>query len=234
MLVIGTLTQTGGRPYTIEFQLFDVLRAQQLLGFRLTSDAASLRASGHRIADMVFEKLTGHPRRVQHADRLRQRAARRRRARPRYRLIVADADGENATVIADSPQPLMSPAWSPDGRRIAYVSFEGSQAAIYVQTLSTGNRERVSARPGVNGAPVFSPDGRLLALTLSDGEGNLDVYTLDLATQVLRRLTSDPAIDTEPAWTPDGKTHLLHLRPRRRPAGLPDGLRRRAGARPSA
>jgi TolB protein len=120
-------------------------------------------------------------------------------------LIVADADGENARIIAESPQPLMSPAWSPDGRRLAYVSFEGNQSAIYIQTLRTGNREVISRRTGVNGAPVFSPDGRQLALTLSQ-EGNLDLYTLDLATQVLRRITENPAIDTEPAWSADGRS----------------------------
>lgn len=203
-LVIGTLTQTAPDAYSIEFQLFDVLRAQQLLGFRLTSDGKNLRASGHKIADMVFEKLTGirgvFSTQIAYVSQEKDASG-----AVHHKLIVADPDGENAHIIADSPQPLMSPDWSPDGRRIAYVSFEGNQSAIYVQTLRTGNRERVSARAGVNGAPVFSPDGRMLALTLSGTEGNLDIYTLDLSTQVLRRLTSDPAIDTEPAWTPDGK-----------------------------
>jgi TolB protein len=99
----------------------------------------------------------------------------------------------------------MSPSWSPDARRIAYVSFEGDQSAIYVQTLRTGTRERVSARAGVNGAPAFSPDGRLLAVTLSHDNGNLDVYALDLATQQLRQLTTDDSIDTEASWSADGK-----------------------------
>jgi TolB protein len=123
-----------------------------------------------------------------------------------FRLVVADADGENANVIAESRQPMMSPAWSPDGRNIAYVSFEGDQAAIYTQTLSTGTRTRVSARAGVNGAPAYSPDGRMLALALSQGEGNLDIYTLDIATQVLRRITENAAIDTEPEWSRDGRS----------------------------
>ncbi len=204
VLVIGTMTETAPDSYTIEFELFNVLRAQQLVGFRLTSAKDGLRASGHKIADMVFEKLTGI--RGVFSTRIAYVSQKNVQGKPRYQLIVADADGENANVIADSADPLMSPDWSPDGRRIAYVSFEGHQSSIYVQTLKTGNRERVSARPGVNGAPVFSPDGRMLALTLSDADGNLDIYTLDLATQVLRRLTSDPAIDTEPSWTPDGGT----------------------------
>jgi TolB protein len=124
----------------------------------------------------------------------------------RYRLIVSDADGANQHIIANSSAPLMSPSWSPDSRKLAYVSFEEEHSAIYVQTLRTGTRDRVSARAGINGAPVFSPDGRMLALALSRDQGNLDIYLLDLAGQVLTRLTRDAAIDTEPAWSPDGET----------------------------
>jgi TolB protein len=206
VLVIGRLIESGPNSYTAQFQLFDVLRSRQLLGFRLTSDQDNLRATGHRIADMIFEELTGIPgvfgTQIAYISEQRSPSG----ADRRYQLIVADADGENPRVIADSPLPLMSPAWSPDGRRLAYVSFEGNQSAIYVQTLRTGTRERVSMRAGHNGAPVFSPDGRRLALTLSLAEGNFDIYTLDLSTQVLRRLTDNPAIDTEPAWSTDGNT----------------------------
>jgi len=99
----------------------------------------------------------------------------------------------------------MSPAWSPDGRKIAYVSFEANRSEIYVQDLRSGSRKRVSARPGVNGAPAWSPDGQRLAVSLSRQDGNLDIYTLDLATQVLTRLTSGSAIDTEPTWSLDGQ-----------------------------
>jgi len=203
-LVIGRLTEDGPGRYTAVFQLFDVLQGRQLLGFRLTAGEADLRATAHRIADMIFEELTGI-RGVFSTQIAYVSEERRPDGARRFRLIVADADGENARVIADSPQPLMSPAWSPDGRRLAYVSFEGNQSAIYVQTLRTGTRERVSARAGINGAPAFSPDGRQLALTLSRDQGNLDIYTLDLATQTLRQLTNDPAIDTEATWSPDGR-----------------------------
>ena len=121
-------------------------------------------------------------------------------------MIVSDADGENAQRVAESTQPLLSPSWSPDARRIAYVSFEGGVSGVYVQTLRTGTRERVSARAGVNSSPAFSPDGRMLALVLSRDTGNLDIYTLDLSTQVLRQLTTDAAIDTEPTWSADGRS----------------------------
>ena len=106
----------------------------------------------------------------------------------------------------ESRQPIMSPAWSPDGQWIAYVSFENHASAIFVQRVRTGERRQVSARAGINGAPAYSPDGSKLALTLSGSSGNLDIYVLDLATQALTRITDDPAIDTEPAWSPDGKT----------------------------
>jgi TolB protein len=122
-----------------------------------------------------------------------------------YTLVVSDADGENEHTIMESEDPIMSPAWSPDGRQIAYVSFEGNHASIFVQTLRTGNRIRVSNRPGINGAPSFSPDGRKLVLTLGGHDGNLDIYVLDLATDELTRLTTSRSIDTEGSWTPDGR-----------------------------
>lgn len=202
-LLIGRLSEPSSGNYTIEFNLFNVLRGEQELGFRLTASADNLRAAGHRIADMVFEQLTGI--KGVFSTRIAYVTDSREEGPQRYRLIVADADGANARVVTASPQPLMSPAWSPDGRRLAYVSFEGSQSAIYVQTLRTGTRQRASARAGINGAPAFSPDGRMLALTLSQEEGNVDVYTLDLATQVLRRITENPAIDTEPVWDRSGR-----------------------------
>jgi TolB protein len=117
---------------------------------------------------------------------------------------VSDSDGFNPRTVMESGEPIMSPAWSPDGQSLAYVSFEGKRAAIFVQRLATGERRRVSARSGINGAPAWSPDGRRLALTLSR-DGNLDLYTLELATQTLARVTSDSAIDTEPEWSADGR-----------------------------
>jgi TolB protein len=117
---------------------------------------------------------------------------------------VADSDGENSQAIVTSKEPLMSPAWSPDGNRLAYVSFEQGRPAIYVQELLTGRRQQVTAYPGINGAPAWSPDGRRLAMTLSK-DGNPDIYVLDLASGRLTQLTTHFGIDTEPAWSPDGR-----------------------------
>jgi TolB protein len=204
-LTIGTLTEDSPDRFTAVFQLFDVANGAQIVGFRLSAARTDLRATAHRIADMIFERLVGVPG-VFGTQIAYVSEEKRPDGTKRFRLIVSDADGENAKIVADSPQPLLSPSWSPDARRIAYVSFEGDQSAVYVQTLRTGTRERVSARAGVNSSPAFSPDGRTLALTLSRDQGNLDVHTLDLTTQVLRQLTTDAAIDTEATWSPDGRT----------------------------
>jgi TolB protein len=155
------------------------------------------------VSDRVFEKLTGT--RGAFATRIAYVSVDGAPPNQRYQLLIADADGENARIAMQSTEPVMSPAWSPDGEWLAYVSFENRAAAVFVQRVRTGERRRVSARAGVNGAPAFSPDGRKLALTLSGSTGNLDVYVLDMATQSLMRITDDPAIDTEPAWSGDGQ-----------------------------
>lgn len=205
-LVVGRVVPTGLDQYEIQYQLFDVLKGEQLLAYRQTSTSSRLRQASHRVADRIYEALTGIP--GIFATQIAYVTAQRSPAGNRYQLWVADADGENRQVVRDQSEALMSPAWSPDGRKLAYVSFENRRSEIYVQTLRSGARQRVSARPGVNGAPAWSPDGRKLAVALSR-DGNLDVYTLDVASQVLTRLTDGPAIDTEPAWTADGREVLF-------------------------
>ncbi len=204
VVIVGRLTGSGPDSYMIQFQVFDVFRGEQLLGYRLPSTGAALRASAHRVSDMIYEKLTGirgvAGTQIAYVNVLGELGA------EVFRLIVSDSDGENARVMVESADPIMSPAWSPDGRKLAYVSFERGHSEIYVQVLRTGARQRVSGRSGVNSAPAWSPDGRLLALTLSKPDGNLDIYTLDLSNQVLRRLTDNPAIDTEASWSGDGRS----------------------------
>jgi TolB protein len=204
-LVIGTLTEDTTDNFTATFQLFDVLRGETLTGFRLQTARADLRKAAHRISDMIFQELTGIP--GVFSTQIAYISEERRPDNTKlFRLIVSDADGENAQRVAESNQPLMSPSWSPDARRLAYVSFENGNSAVYVQTLRTGVRQQVSGRTGVNSSPSFSPDGRMLALTLSRDAGNLDIHTLDLSTQVLRQLTTDAAIDTEATWSADGRS----------------------------
>ncbi len=202
-IAVGKLVPTTTDQQAVEFELYNVLNGQRLLGQRLPSTTMGLRSTAHRIADLIFEQLTGIP--GAFSTRIAFVSMDGTPPKQHYRLIVADADGENQQVIADSPEPLMSPIWSPDGQSLAYVSFESRNAAVYVQALRSGERTRVSARAGINGAPAWSPDGSVLALTLSRRDGDLDIYTLSLATQVLTRMTFDPGIDTEPVWSLDGR-----------------------------
>ncbi|HEX9208055.1 MAG TPA: Tol-Pal system beta propeller repeat protein TolB [Steroidobacteraceae bacterium] len=187
----------------VTFELFNVQTGQPLLSQRLVTNERGLRATAHRIADLVFERLTGIP--GAFSTRIAYVTVDGRPPTQRFRLVVADADGYGPRTIMESSEPIMSPAWSPDGQSLAYVSFEGKASAVYVQRLATGERRRVSARSGINGAPAWSPDGGKLALTLSR-DGNLDLYVLDLGTQGLTRITTDGAIDTEPEWSRDGSS----------------------------
>lgn len=199
-LVVGNVSLVGG-GFQIDYTLFDVYSGDQLIGDSLKTAAAGLRYTAHRIADAIYEKLTGQPgvfsTRIAYVSDSGKGG--------RVTLRVCDADGHGAQTIVSSNEPLLSPAWSPDGQRLAYVSFENRRAAIYVQDVSSGRRDLVASFPGINGSPAFSPDGRSLAMTLSKG-GNPDIYVMDLGSRSLRQITDHLGIDTEPAWSPDGNT----------------------------
>jgi TolB protein len=202
-VVVGKVIQTGANAYTLQFQLFDVFGRRQLLGYRMPASRGTMRGAAHRAADMIYEKLTGI--KGVFGTKVAYVTAKRQGEGQLYSLIVSDQDGENDHTIMESKDPIMSPAWSPDSRQLAYVSFEGSKSSIFVQTLRTGNRFQVSAKAGVNGAPSFSPDGRKLVVTLGGVEGNLDIYVLDINTRRTTRLTTNRSIDTEGTWSPDGR-----------------------------
>jgi TolB protein len=203
-VVVGRAALSGD-SVVLRFDLVNALNGQVLLNDEaITVPQKSLRKGAHRISDRIYEKITGV--RGAFDTRIAYIAVEGTPPSQRYQLIVADADGENAAIAARGNQPLMSPAWSPDGEWLAYVSFEKGVAIVNVQRVRTGELRQVSARTGHNGAPAFSPDGKKLALTLSGSSGNFDIYVLDLGTQGLVRITEDPAIDTEPAWSPDGQT----------------------------
>jgi TolB protein len=203
-VVVGQLNQTGENRYDLQFQLFDVYGGEQLLGYRMPpASRGTLRHTAHRAADMIYEQLTGI--KGVFATQIAYVTAEDNGDDKVYSLVVSDADGENEHVIMESPDPIMSPAWSPDGRRIAYVSFEGNRSSIFVQTLRTGNRVQVSNQPGINGAPSFSPDGSRLVLTLGGADGNLDIHVMNVSGGDTTRLTTNRAIDTEGTWTPDGR-----------------------------
>jgi TolB protein len=199
-MVVGKVDAGGGD--SVEFRLVDVYTTRQLTGYRLDSAPARLRFTAHQIADIIYEQLLGQ--KGAFATRIAYVTVRKLAdGRKQYRLEIADADGYNPQVLLESPQPILSPAWSPDGGRIAYVSFEGHNSAVYVQDIATGRREAVAAGEGLNSAPAWSPDGTRLAMTRS-AEGNPEIYVLSLADRRFQRVTNDPSIDTEPAWSPDG------------------------------
>ena len=205
-LVIGNITPSldVDGAYVVEFQLYDVLRSKQVVGYQLAANKQAMRRVAHQIADQIYMKLTG----VRGAFDTRVAYVTEKRGtdgEARYLLNVADVDGHNEHVILDSARPVMSPAWSPDGKKLAYVSFESEQPRIFIQEIATGAREEIVSFPGINGAPAYSPDGRHLAVTLSK-DGNPEIYVIDLQTRRLRRITRNEAIDTEPAWSPDGQS----------------------------
>jgi TolB protein len=204
-LLIGRVA--GGSTMTVEYELFDVLRQTKVLSGRQTGPAADLRMLAHRASDDVYQQLTGV--RGAFATRILYVAVTQRYNAPStYQLTVADADGARSEVVFESNQPVLSPTWAPDGRTIAYVSFETSRPAIFMHDLDTGVREQLTDFKGLNGAPSFSPDGNALALTLSK-DGSPDIYILDLGSRQLRRVTRHYAIDTEAAWTPDGRSLIF-------------------------
>jgi TolB protein len=202
-ITVGKLIPDGPDRFAAQFELYNVLTGQRLAGERVSATSNSMRAMAHRIADIIFKQLTGIP--GAFSTRIAFISVEGTYPSQKYKLIVSDYDGENQQVIATSTEPLMSPSWSPDGQSLAYVSFENKASAIFVQTLRTGERRRVSARAGINGAPAWSPDGSTLAITLSRKDGDVDVYTLQLTSQTLTRMTFDPGIDTEPMWSADGR-----------------------------
>jgi len=205
-LLLGKITQTNGDQFRIEFQLIDLIRKKRVLGNVIPADAKDVRKVGHKISDLVFETLTGI--RGAFSTRVAYVSTINKDGSKKYVLQIADADGYNARTIFSSSKQILSPAWSPDGSRLAYVSFESGNSAIYIQDIIQGTRAKVSAKKGINSAPAWSPDGRQLAFTLS-ASGSPDIYILDIASKNLKHLISGPAIDTEPSWMPDGKTLLF-------------------------
>ena len=198
-LAAGSVSRLADGRFDLRYKLWDVVKGEELLGQALAVPAADLRLAAHRIADAIQQRLTGEP--GVNATRI----AYVTRAGNRYTLRIPDADGEGGQVALASPQPIISPAWSPDGRRLAYVSFESGKAVVMVQDVLSGERRSVASFRGSNSAPAWSPDGRRLAVTLSR-DGLAQLYLLDLDGDGLRRLTTSSAIDTEACFAPDGQS----------------------------
>lgn len=196
------MLDAGDGSYRVEYELYD-MGGNRLLAFALTARANAMRDVAHQIADAIYEKLTG----VRGAfwTRIAYIVQTGVGKGAQYALMIADADGYNPQTIVRSDKPLLSPAWSPDGRRLAYVSFERGNSAIVVQDIATGSREVVAGFKGINSAPSFSPDGRRLAMVLSKS-GNPEIYVMDLGSRALSQVTNQFGIDTEPVWSADGSS----------------------------
>ncbi|PMR75649.1 Tol-Pal system beta propeller repeat protein TolB [Billgrantia endophytica] len=204
-LVVGRVAREG-EGYRIRYELMDVSGSRRMLGETVTASSNELRGGAHYISDQIFEAITGI--RGAFSTRIAYVTAQGAGDDMQFALYVADADGRNSQQVLNSREPILSPAWSPDGRKLAYVSFETERPAIYIQELSSGQRVRATAFEGVNGAPAWSPDGRKLAMSLSK-DGQPEIYVMDVAERSFERITNSSSIDTEPAWAPDGRSLLF-------------------------
>jgi TolB protein len=198
-LAVGSVNKLSDGRYEIRYRLFDIRKSESLGGLVVTVTADDLRLAGHKIADDIIQKILGE--RGVFSTRLSYVI----RSGKNNRLVISDSDGENAKPALSSNEPIISPVWSPDGRKVAYVSFESRKPVIYVHELATGRRTILSNQKGNNSAPAWSPDGRHLAIALSK-DGNTQIYRINADGTGLRRLTHGYSIDTEPQWSPDGKS----------------------------
>ncbi len=204
-LLIGRVSTAGAMR--IDYELFDVLRQTRVFSGFEEGPASEARMLAHRVADAVYEKLTGIP--GAFATRLLYVSVQRvPGGKDYFRLTLSDSDGARPIVLLESREPVLAPTWSPDGKQIAYVSFETNRPAIYRQVLATGEREQLTNFKGLNSSPAWSPDGNTMAMVLSK-DGSPDIYLMDLASKRLTRVTDHYAIDTEPVWMPDGRSILF-------------------------
>ncbi|MPS29563.1 Tol-Pal system beta propeller repeat protein TolB [Pigmentiphaga sp.] len=201
-LAVGSVQRTGDGRYDVRYRLVDTVKQAQIDGVAFASGANEMRRTAHQIADRIYEKLTG--------DRgiFATRIAYVLKRDNIYELQIADADGQNSQTALRSREPIISPAWSPDGTRLAYVSFESRKPVVYVHTITTGQRIPVANFKGNNSAPAWAPDGNRLAVVLTR-DGLSQLYMLNADGSGLRRLTQSPGIDTEPTFTPDGRAILF-------------------------
>ncbi|MEX0618052.1 MAG: Tol-Pal system beta propeller repeat protein TolB [Pseudohongiellaceae bacterium] len=203
-LLVGQVSRApGGQLVQVQYEFFDINREIKLAGEVLTGSVTQLRDIGHEISNVVYEQVTGI--RGAFTTQILYIVAEDVSGQTVFRLEKADYDGQRAQMLLESREPIMSPAWSPDGRQVAYVSFETNVPRIYIQDIATGERQQITDFPNINSSPVWSPDGTKLAMVLSK-DGSPDIYVLDLNSNQLTRVTDHPAIETEPAWSTDSRS----------------------------
>ena len=197
-LAVGSVTQKSPGQYEVRYRLYDIRKGESLNGLIVSASEDNLRLAAHKISDDIIFKLLGE--RGVFSTRLSYVM----KEGKRYRLVISDADGQNMRNALNSSEPIISVAWSPDGQKIAYVSFEDRKPVVYVHELVTGRRIVLSNERGNNSAPSWAPDGKSLAVSLSK-DGNTQIYRVNADGSNLRRLTQGNTIDTEPQFSPDGK-----------------------------
>lgn len=217
-VVVGQVKDNGDGTYSVNFALLDVYKGQNnaqpggannvLATQQFTVPASQLRRLAHHISDIVYQTLTGQ-RGIFSTKIAYVLVQRNPGMSPQYSLQIADFDGYNPQAILRSPEPIMSPSWSHDGKQIAYVSFENNRPQVIISNIATGSRTLVSKYTGINGAPAWSPDNQQMALALSRGDGNPKIYIMNLASKQLRQITTGPGIDTEPSFSSDGQSLLF-------------------------
>lgn len=206
LLVGKVIPVAGPQPYQLKYELFDIYRQKRLYAGTVRGTQAQLRDLAHFVSDKVYQKLTG----IEgiFSTKILYVATHKIQGSRIYQLMMADSDGARQIKILSSKEPILSPTWAPNGKEIAYVSFEKGRPGIYRQRLVDGAREQLTRFKGLNGAPVWSPDGSKMAMVLSK-DGNAEIYVMDMQTRALTRLTNNYGIDTEPSWMPDGKSILF-------------------------
>lgn len=214
-IVVGKLQELAADNYQVQFQLLNVDQGSQMIGHSFQAKGNQLRRLSHHISDLVYEAITGEKGAFD-TYLAYITVVRNSKSQSTYRLAISDSDGFNEQILFESNMPIVRPAWSPDGKQLAYVSYSSGRPQIYVQNIFTKQTKQLTSFKGSNLSPAWSPDGRHMAMALSK-DGNSELYIMDLATQKLQRITRSSGTDIEPAWFPDGRSLVFTSDRGRRP-----------------
>ena len=205
-LITGTIVNAEN-SLDISYEIFDIHKKRKVRSSKVFGIPNQIRQLAHYTSDGIYESITGikgiAATRLLYVNEIKDS-----RFISTYKLMLADSDGDNEKVLLSSYEPIISPSWSPDGKRVAYVSFETGIAKVFIQEIASGKREAVLSKGTQISSPSWSPDGKYLSLTLYQ-DGNAEIYILRLRDRTLTRMTNQFAIDTESSWSPKGNKILF-------------------------